>query len=92
MKKFFFETESHFQKRRDLDQAAKQVAGKKLWRVTAIEMKSMPDSMGGGYQMGVKDHFTVSACSREMAIGAFCVERGMGWFVIAADEESVIGA
>jgi len=89
-KKLPFETEAHFRRRRDLAVAAQAVGEKKLWRVTAIEMKKVPDSQGGGYQMGGQDHFTVSAHCREMAIGAFVLSRGMNWFVVDAVEESVL--
>lgn len=92
MKKLFLETTMHFQKRCDLAKARQQIGGKKLWRITAIEMKKLPESMGGGYQMGSQDHFTVSAYCKEMAIGAFCLDYQMCWFVTDVVEETVIGA
>lgn len=87
MKKRIFETEGMFKRRCDLEAAKAQIAGKKLWRIQAIEM--LPQK-NGGWQMGMQDHFTVEACSEEMAIGVFKHRGGrMSWFVTKVTEETV---
>lgn len=89
LKKRFWETERMYRARLDLEAAKAQVAGKRLWRITAIEM--LPQK-NGGWSMGVKDHFTVEACSEEMAVGVFKRRSGrMSWFVTDVSPEKVAG-
>lgn len=87
-KRRFWETAAAFARRQDLEAARKAITGKKLWRITAIEMIKQSN---GGWQMGRQDHFTVEACSEEMAIGVFKFRTAgmMHWFVTSVVEESV---
>lgn len=87
IKKRFWETEGAYKRRCDLEAAKASVGAKRLWRIYAIEM--LPQK-NGGWQMGMQDHFTVEACSEEMAIGVFKHRNGrMSWFVTKIAEETV---
>lgn len=87
MKKRFYETNAMYERRCDVNAAYAQIRSKKLWRIDAIEMKRV----GNAWQMGRQDHFSVNACSAEMAIGVFKLrEDRMNWFVVSVKEESVV--
>jgi len=77
-----------YARRRDLEEAKAAIGAKKLWRIDAIEMIRSPK--GQGWTMGTLDHFTVEACSEEMAVGVFkCRSGRMGWFVVRVSPETV---
>jgi len=85
MKKRFWETDRQFKTRQDVDFAKKSIQDKKLWRITAIEMKRV----NGGFQMGREDHFAVTAYCSEMAVGLFKADK-MDWFVTKVEPETII--